>query len=95
MCKNIFAKAYAPNWSEEFFVINKIKNTVPSTYAISDLNGEEITESFYKKELQKTNQKEFRIEKLLKKKVINCMLNGKDMIIHLIVGLIKNISYKK
>ena len=68
MCKNIFAKAYAPNWSEEFFVINKIKNTVPSTYAISDLNGEEITESFYKKELQKTNQKEFRIEKVLKRK---------------------------
>ena len=53
--KNIFAKGYAPNWSEEVFVINKIKNTVPWTYAISDLNGEEITESFYEKELQKTN----------------------------------------
>ena len=34
-------------------------------YAISDLNGEEITGSFYEKELQKTNQKEFRIEKAL------------------------------
>ena len=45
--KNIFAKGYAPNWSEEVFVINKIKNTVPWTYAISDLNGEEITGSFY------------------------------------------------
>ena len=68
MHKNIFAKAYAPNWSEEVFVINTVKNTVPWTYAISDLNGEEITGSFYKKELQKTNQKEFRIEKLLKRK---------------------------
>ena len=66
--KNIFAKGYAPNWSEEVFVINKIKNTVPWTYAISDLNGKEITGSFYEKELQKTNQKEFRIEKVLKRK---------------------------
>ena len=65
--KNIFAKGYAPNWSEEVFIINKIKNTVPWTYAINDLNGEEIR-SFYEKELQKTSQKEFRIEKVLKKK---------------------------
>ena len=49
-------------------VINKIKNTVPWTYAISDLNGEEITGSFYVKKLQKNNQKEFRIEKVLKRK---------------------------
>ena len=54
--------------SEKVFVINKIKNTVPWTYAISDLNGEEITGIFYEKELQKTNQKEFRIEKVLKRK---------------------------
>ena len=66
--KNIFAKGYTPNWSEEVFVINKIKNTVPWTYAISDLNGEEITESFYEKELQKTSQKKSRIEKVLKRK---------------------------
>ena len=55
--KNIFAKGYNPNWLEEIFVINKIKNTVPCTYAIKDLNGEEITGSFYEKELQKTSQK--------------------------------------
>ena len=66
--KNFLAKGYTPNWSEEVFVIHKIKNAVPWTYAISDLNGEEITESFYEKELQKTNQKEFRIEKVLKRK---------------------------
>ena len=46
--KNIFAKGYTPNWSEKVFVINKIKNTVPWTYAISDLNGEEITGSLMK-----------------------------------------------
>ena len=66
--KNIFAKGYTPNWSEEVFVINKIKNTVPWTYAISDLNGEEITGSFYEKELQKTSQEKFRIEKVLNRK---------------------------
>ena len=53
--KNIFAKGYTPNWLEQVFVINQIKNTVPWTYAIGDLNGEEITGSFYEKELQKTN----------------------------------------
>ena len=40
--KNIFAKGYTPNWSEEAFVVNKIKNTVPWTYVINDLNGAEI-----------------------------------------------------
>ena len=66
--KNIFAKGYTPNWFEEVFIISKIKNTVPWTYVINDLNGEEIIGTFYEKELQKTNQKEFRIEKVLKKK---------------------------
>ena len=60
--KNVFAKGYKPNWSKEIFVVKKIKNTVPCTYVISDLNGEEIFGSIYEKELQKTNQKEFRIE---------------------------------
>ena len=66
--KNIFAKGYTPKWSEEIFVIHKIKNIVPWAYAINDLNGEEITGKFYEKELQKTNQKEFRIEKVVKRK---------------------------
>ena len=66
--KNIFAKAYTLNWSKEVFVIKKIKNTVPWTYVIDDLNGEEITGSFYEKELQKIDQEEFRIEKVIKKK---------------------------
>ena len=66
--KNIFAKEYTPNWTEEVFVISKIKNTFPWTYVINDLNGEVIIGTFYEKELQKTNQQEFRIEKVLKKK---------------------------
>ena len=59
--KNIFAKDYTPNWTEEVFVIIKIKNTVPWTYVIDDLNGEVIIGTFYEKELKKTGQIEFRI----------------------------------
>ena len=44
--KNIFARGYTPNWSEEIFVFSKFKNTVPWAYVINDLNGEEITGSF-------------------------------------------------
>ena len=47
--KNIFAKGYMPNWSEEVFVIKKVKNTVPWTYVIDDLNDEEIIGTFYEK----------------------------------------------
>ena len=66
--KNTFAKGYTPNWSEEVFVIKKVKNTVPWTYVINDVNGEEIIGTFYEKDLHKTNQEEFRIEKVIKKK---------------------------
>ena len=66
--RNIFAKGYNPNWSEEVFVIKEIKNTVPWTYVINDLNGEEIIGTFYENELQRTNHKEFRIEKVIRKK---------------------------
>ena len=66
--KNIFAKRYAPNRSEEVFVTSKMKNTVSWTYVINDLNGEEIIVTFYAKELQKTSQNEFSIEKVINEK---------------------------
>ena len=66
--KNIFAKGYTTNWWEEVFVIKKAKNTVLWTFVINDLNGEEIVGTFYENELQKTNKKEFRIEKVIKRK---------------------------
>ena len=66
--KNIFAKGYTPNWSEKDFVIKKVENTVSLIYVINDLNGEEIIETFDKKELQKKNQEEFRIETVIKNK---------------------------
>ena len=66
--KNIFAKGYTPDWSEEVFDISKIINRIPQTYVINDLNGEEVFGPFYEKELQKTNQNEIRIEKVIKRK---------------------------
>ena len=61
--KNIFAKGHMPNWSEEIVFISKIKNTVPWTYVLNDLNGKEIIGTFYENEFQGTKQNEFRIEK--------------------------------
>ena len=51
--KNIFAKENAPNWSEEVFELKKLKNTVPWTYFINDLNGDEIIGTFYEKKTAK------------------------------------------
>ena len=53
--RTIKIKLYTPNWSDEVFISNKIKNTVPWTHAISDLNGKEINGTFYEKELRNTN----------------------------------------
>ena len=48
-CKSIFAKGYVPNWSEEVFVIKKVKNAVPWTYVISDLEGQQTVGTFQEK----------------------------------------------
>ena len=66
--KNIFAKGYIPNWSEEVFIVNEIKKTVLWTDTVNDLNDQKVIGTLYEKELQKTNQKKFRIEKVLKTK---------------------------
>ena len=47
--------------------LKKLK-TLPWTYALSDLKGEEIIGTFYEKEFQKINQKDFRVEKVIKRK---------------------------
>ena len=61
--KNIF-----PNWSEEIFVIEKVKNNLLWTYVFIDFKGKEIVETFHEKQLQKSNQKEFIVEKVIKTK---------------------------
>ena len=85
----ISAKKYIPHWSQQVSVIKKVKNTVPWTYLIEDLNGEEIIGTFCERELQKTNLKEFRIKKVIKTKSKDYMLNGKVAIYFLTVGLKK------
>ena len=57
--RNIFAKGYTENWSEEVFVVSKIKSAVPWAYVISDLNGEPIAGSFMKENCQKVVKKNF------------------------------------
>ena len=65
--KNIFAKGYVPNWSEDVFVIKKVKSIVPWAYVISDFKDEGIVQTFYEKKLQRINLKEFTVEKLIKR----------------------------
>ena len=66
--KNVFPKGYIRNWSEEVFVMKRVKNAASWTYVISDLTVGEIVGTFYEKELPKANQKEFRFEKVIKRK---------------------------
>ena len=74
--KNIFAKGYTPDWSK-VFMIKGVKNRASWTCVISDLSGEEIIGTFYEKELQKTNQQTFRIEKGVKRKGNKLYVNWK------------------
>ena len=69
--KNIFAKGYASNWSEE------VKNTEPWAYVIENLKGGEIVGTFCENELQKTHQTEFRAEKVIKRKGVKLYIKWK------------------
>ena len=67
-CKNSFEKGYLPNWLEGVFAVKNVKRTVSWTYVISVLSNEEIVGISYEEDFQKTNQKEFRVEKVVQKK---------------------------
>ena len=67
--KSIFPKGYVPNRSEKVFVITKVKNIVPWTYVISDLNGEESVGTLYKKKIAKTKSKRIYSSKSNKEKM--------------------------
>ena len=71
--KTIFEKGYTPNWTVEYFLIEKILPTLPPTFILKDLLGEQLSGSFYQQELQKVDQKEeiFRIEKILQTKTVS------------------------
>ena len=69
--KGLFEKGYLPNWSEQLYTVDKVLKTVPVTYKVKNLLDEIITGSFYEQELQKTNQEEYRVEKVIRKKKID------------------------
>ena len=86
--KEVFVKVYIPNWSEEIFGIKNVKNVLPQTY-FSDLNAKKNVGTAYGEKLQKPNQKQVRIEELIKKKkVTNYKSSGKVLINHLIAAYI-------
>ena len=69
---------------KKFLLLVKLKIQFHE-HVINEFNGEEV------EELQNTSQKELRIEKVIKKRVINYLLNENVMIVHLIARLIKKI----
>ena len=79
--ENIFSKVYKSNRSEKVLKMINVKNIVPWGHVIEALDGEEILGTFYEKELKKTNETEFRNEKVIKKKVDYYMLLENAMII--------------
>ena len=74
--KSTFEKGYLPNWSEELYIVNKVQKTIPVTYKVKNLLDEEIEGSFYEKELQKSFQEVYRIEKVIRKKKIDGVEHG-------------------
>jgi len=66
--KTLFEKGYLPRWTEEIFTVSKVLYTDSIAYRISDLSGEEIQGSFYEQEQQKSKQKIYRVEKVIRKR---------------------------
>ena len=90
--KHIFGRGYVSNWSKEVSVNKNVKSNVSRTYVISDLRGEEIVGTFWKKELQKTNQKGFRVEKVITRKGDKLYIKWKGYDNYLIAGQLKKRS---
>lgn len=65
--KRLFEKDHTSSYSAEVFQVYKIKKTVPTTYILKDLAGNEIKGGFYEQELQSTKHKDvYLVEKILK-----------------------------
>ena len=86
--KKTFDKGYTQRWTDEVFKISKIQLTIPVTYKITDYNGEEIQGLFYEKELQKTKQDIFRIQKIIKQQGSKSLVKWWALMIRLTRGLI-------
>ena len=86
--KKTFYKGYSQRWTEDSFTISKIPLTILVIYKKTNCNGEEIQGSFCERELQKTSQDVFRIEKVLKRRGDKSLVKWADIMIRLISGLI-------
>ena len=84
--KNNFAKGFTSNWSEKVFGIKKIKKYC--SFLLIILTVKKLF-TFYKNELQKINQKEFRVEKVIKRKEDKLYVKWKVVVTFLMVGFIK------
>ena len=93
--KNNFSKGYAVNWSEEVFLIKRVNNTVPWTYVISHTRMRKLSKRLKNNNCKRKIKQSLGLKKHLREKMINYMTNGKVMITHLIVVLIKEISVYK
>ena len=66
--KRTFEKEATASWSEEIFEVSSILPTRPIVYKLKDLAGEELEGTFYKEQLQKTDQSIYRIELILRRR---------------------------
>ena len=74
--KQLFEKGFHPNWTEEIFTVTEVKNTTPITYKLKDSSDEILEGSFYNEEMQKSKQKVYRIEKVIRNKTIDGIQHG-------------------
>lgn len=76
----MFDKGYNPNFTDEIFYIDAIKNTNPITYGIRDFNGEKIQGSFYEAEIVPVNKSSdiYPIGEVIKKRKVR---NGTEFFV--------------
>ena len=74
-------------------MIKEVKDTGPWAFVIEDLNCDQILKRFMNENCRTQINQSLELKKFLRRSGINYMLNGKDMIMHLIVGL-KPVWYK-
>ena len=74
--KQVFAKGYLPNWTEEIFTVSRVLNTIPAHYKVHDYINEEIVGSFYGAELQKVvKPDQYAIEKVIRTRRVTAGYN--------------------
>ena len=73
--KSLFTKGATANWSEEIFQVRNVKtSTDPTVYELRDLAGEDVEGTFYKEQLQKTNQEIYRVDKIVRRRGDNVLV---------------------